>query len=82
MSQNQDPNKPEQLTELEQLRMENIALKYQNLQTQLKSLVEERQVIIIGINHNHPGYEWNDNSGLVPIGGVNQAQAEKVQVIK
>jgi hypothetical protein len=70
--------KQEQLTEIEHLKMENIALKYQALQSQMQLLVEERKNLILGINAAHPNYEWRDPNGLVPI----TAAPEKIQSIK
>jgi hypothetical protein len=57
--------KPE-LTELERLKLENIALKYNVLQQQSAALLQERVAIIQQVENDHPGWKWRDPQGLVP----------------
>lgn len=53
------------LTEIEQLKMENFALKHNMLQSQMQMIVAERALFIDQINTNHPGFIWDDAKGLV-----------------
>lgn len=54
------------LTELEQLKLENIALKYRTLEQQKQELIQARILIVRQIESRLPGWKWRDPDGLVP----------------
>ena len=55
----------DQLTELERVKMENYALKPNSLQQQLQGNLIERAAFIRQIEAAHPGYQWDEQGGLV-----------------
>lgn len=57
-----------ELTEIERLKMENYALKFNMLQSQINTIVAERAAFIKVIEADHPGYVWTDQNGLVAQG--------------
>jgi hypothetical protein len=54
------------LTEIERLKLENFALKYQAMQAQSQQLLAERAGFIQQIVAARPGFTWDDKLGLVP----------------
>lgn len=54
-----------ELTEIERLRLENYALKFNALQTQLQQVAAERRAYILKVESDHPGYMWDEIRGLV-----------------
>lgn len=58
----------QQLTELERVKLENFALKHTALQQQVQANLIARAGFIQQIEAAHPGYRWNDQSGLVKEG--------------
>lgn len=54
-----------ELTELERVKLENFALKHNTLQQQLQMNLAERAAYIRGIETAHPGYQWDEQQGLV-----------------
>jgi Spy/CpxP family protein refolding chaperone len=60
-----------ELTELERLRMENIALKYRAMEAQMAALLNDRRAVIEQIESAHAGWKWNDQlGGLAPLAVV------------
>lgn len=55
-----------ELTEIETLRLENIALKYRAMESQMQSLLRDRTVVIQQIEERLPGWKWHDPDGLIP----------------
>ena len=53
------------LTEVERLRMENYALRYNLLQQQMQQIQAERAALIQLIEQAHPGNEWREGYGLI-----------------
>lgn len=45
--------------------MENFALKHNLMQQSLQQIVKEREVFILQIERDHPGYRWSEGEGLV-----------------
>jgi hypothetical protein len=56
-----------ELTELERVKLENFALKHNALQQQLQANLQARLALITQIEAAHPGYQWNEQQGLVAI---------------
>lgn len=54
-----------ELSELERLKLENYALKYNMLQTQLQQIAAERQAYLRQLVADHPGYVWNEAQGVL-----------------
>ena len=54
-----------ELTELERLKMENFNLRLLFMQQQIQHLQTERAVYISQLEMAHPGFEWDDQRGLV-----------------
>jgi hypothetical protein len=61
------------LSELERLKMDNNTLRVMYLQLQTQQVQAERAAIINEIEAAHPGWEWNDQQGLIPLSKVNLA---------
>jgi hypothetical protein len=74
---NEPAAEPPQLSELERLKMENFALKYQTLQHQMQSVVTERTALIKQIEADHPGCTWDEQRGLVHAEGQNSPSGEQ-----
>lgn len=55
----------EQLTEFEQVKMENFALKHTALQQQVQTNLMERRAFVEKIEAAHPGWQWSEQGGLV-----------------
>ena len=56
----------ETLTELEQAKLENFALKHNMLQQQQQQIVAMRAAYLKQVEAAHPGYVWDEQKGLVP----------------
>ena len=56
-----------QLSELELTKMENFALRNAGLQQAIRENIQARDKYIQQIEAAHPGYRWNENSGLMPV---------------
>lgn len=54
-----------ELSELEQTKMENFALKHGLLQQQLQRIGADRTAYVKQIEEAHPGYKWDEQKGLV-----------------
>jgi len=54
----------EDLTPIERLKMENSALRHQLTQQALQQIIAERVALIREIEGNHPGYKWDERTGL------------------
>jgi hypothetical protein len=54
-----------ELTELERVKLENYMLRIVYMQQQLQQMQNERVTFIRQLEVNHPGYEWNEQHGLV-----------------
>lgn len=65
-----------ELTELERVKMENFALKHNAMQQQLQANMAERTNFIRAIEDAHPGYQWNEQEGLVAIKGSTLADPQ------
>jgi hypothetical protein len=63
------------LTELEQTKLENYALKNNLLQQQLTANLAARTTFIRGIEAARPGYRWDEQQGLVPADDAVSSQA-------
>ena len=55
------------LTETENLKLENFALKQHVMQTQLQQITAERASFIKQVEIDHPGYSWQEGKGLVKM---------------
>jgi TolA-binding protein len=51
------------LTEVEQLKMENINLRFTALQNQIQQVQQQAQQLIVSIETAHPGYSLNFQTG-------------------
>jgi hypothetical protein len=65
----------EELSELERLKMENIALKYRAMEQQMVGLLNERALVIQQIEKDHPGYKWKEPVGLVSVSELEEVEA-------
>jgi len=54
-----------ELSELELLKIENYNLRILYMQQQIQQVQTERATFIRQLEVNHPGYEWNEQHGLV-----------------
>lgn len=54
-----------QLTEMEQVKLENFVLRHNSLQQQLQNNLAARAAFIAEIEANRPGYRWDEQKGLV-----------------
>ena len=70
------PMKPESLTELERIKMENFALRYNLLQQQTQQVINERASLISQLEASRPGYEWREGYGLVEKEEAGQVESE------
>lgn len=57
---------PAELTELEQVKLENFALRNNALQQQLQANLAARAAFIKQVEAAHPGYQWDETKGLTP----------------
>jgi hypothetical protein len=55
----------EQLSEVEQLKMELITLRAHYLQQQLQITQNDRTALIKVVEDNHPGYGWDEQTGTL-----------------
>jgi hypothetical protein len=53
-----------ELTELQRVKMENYALRYNLLQQQTQQVINERASFISQLEEAYPGYEWREGFGL------------------
>jgi hypothetical protein len=65
----------EELSEIERLKMENIALKYRAMEQQMMVLLNERALVIQQIEQAHPGYKWKEPVGLVSVSELEEVEA-------
>lgn len=61
------PALPPALTEVEQLKLENLQLKYTALQTQQQALQKAYGDLVQQIQAEHPGFALTPNNTLVPV---------------
>jgi hypothetical protein len=54
-----------EFTEIEQLKLENFALRFNAAQIHLQQIMAERGAYINDILSRHPGYKWVEGEGLV-----------------
>jgi hypothetical protein len=55
----------DEVTELERVKLENYALKHNNLQRQLQDNLAERAAFIKEVEAAHPALRWDDQRGFV-----------------
>ena len=67
-----------ELTEFEQLKMENFALRQHIMQQQFRQAQEDRKAFIAEIERNHPGFVWNDEQGRLVEAAPQPVAAEEV----
>jgi hypothetical protein len=60
-----DKASKEELTELEQTKLENFALKHGLIQQQLQRVVADRTAYIRQIEEAHPGHRWDEQTATL-----------------
>lgn len=74
MKNGAEEQQPGQLSELERVKLDNFALKHNAIQQQLNANLIERGAYIKQVEAAHPGYQWRDQEGLVPIPTIEGAK--------